>query len=36
MLNKNTEMELKGKKILVVGAGISGIGAVEVLRTVGA
>lgn len=36
MLNKNTEMELKGKKILVVGAGISGIGAVEVLRKVGA
>ena len=36
MLNKNTEMELKGKKILVVGAGISGIGAVEVLHKVGA
>lgn len=36
MVNKNTETELKGKKILVVGAGISGIGAVEVLHKVGA
>lgn len=36
MLNKNTETELKGKKILVVGAGISGIGAAEVLHKVGA
>lgn len=30
------KMELKGKKVLVVGAGISGIGAVEVLCRIGA
>lgn len=29
-------MELKGKKVLIVGAGISGIGAAEVLSRVGA
>ena len=30
------EMDLKGKKVLIVGAGISGIGAAEVLCRVGA
>lgn len=36
MLNKNMETELKGKKILIVGAGISGIGAASALCEAGA